>query len=255
MEILEQIKHVGLSDKESRVFLALLELGPSLASEVSKQSGVSRTFCYDVLNKLGVMGLVKVVSGTGSKRRYVTEHPRRLVTYLDNQKKKFENRKTSVEKLLPQLVSLYKTEHKPVVKFYEGIDGVKEVFRETLQQSEEILVCSDVEEWETSSFKSWMQQYFLERSQRKIKVRGLINPTKHSTDFIQTYPPQHVTEYRWLRSGVFPSLGCEVNIFGDKIIMAIVKQPVVAVLIDSEELSTVFRVLFETAWHTAEKIN
>ena len=155
-------------------------------------------------------------------------------------------------KLLPNFISLYKTENKPVIKFYEGIEGVKEAFWETLDQKDEILTCADVDEWIKSEFNDWLNEYYKERAKRNIKVRGLINPTEQSLDFVQTRPPRKVTEYRWLRSGLFPSLGCEVDIFGDKMIIAIVRKPAMAVMIDSKELTTVFRAMFEMSWQHAE---
>ena len=36
----EELKTAGLTENESKVYLALLDLGPSLAGEISKKTGI-----------------------------------------------------------------------------------------------------------------------------------------------------------------------------------------------------------------------
>ena len=67
------------------------------------------------------------------------------------------------------------------------------------------------------------------------------------------HPAKRFTEYRWLPKNKIPEFGCEVNIFDDKILMAVLKRPSIAVIIDSKPLANVMRVMFEMAWKTTEK--
>ena len=52
------LQNFGLTDAEVKVYITLLQLGESTASEISKKTGANRTFTYDRLKKLGDMGLV-----------------------------------------------------------------------------------------------------------------------------------------------------------------------------------------------------
>ena len=47
----------GLSDKEVKVYLALLELGPSPVRKVAGKAGVNRGTTYDILKSLRDQGL------------------------------------------------------------------------------------------------------------------------------------------------------------------------------------------------------
>jgi sugar-specific transcriptional regulator TrmB/CheY-like chemotaxis protein len=51
----------GLSGYQARAYLALLELGPTQAREVSERSGVPQGRVYDILEKLAQRGLVEVL--------------------------------------------------------------------------------------------------------------------------------------------------------------------------------------------------
>lgn len=57
---LERLRTLGLPEYQARAYLALLELGPSLARAVAGRSGVPRGKVYATLNDLHARGLVSV---------------------------------------------------------------------------------------------------------------------------------------------------------------------------------------------------
>ena len=50
----KQLKSLGFSEKEARVYLALLELGPSTTTEIARKSKINRTTGYDILESLAL---------------------------------------------------------------------------------------------------------------------------------------------------------------------------------------------------------
>ena len=56
--LISQLVKVGLNEKESRVYLALLELGSGTAYAVAKKAGIKRPTAYIVLDELRKRGLV-----------------------------------------------------------------------------------------------------------------------------------------------------------------------------------------------------
>ena len=61
-ELVDILKDFGMSDYESKVYTALIFLGPSKASEISKESKVPQSKIYEVLDKLIEKQLVEVYS-------------------------------------------------------------------------------------------------------------------------------------------------------------------------------------------------
>ncbi|MCG2690241.1 hypothetical protein L6252_03105, partial [Candidatus Parcubacteria bacterium] len=126
----KQLTNVGLSDKQAGVYLALLELGPSTVSEVSRRAGINRTTGYDILEMLVAEQLVSPL-GKGKIKKYVAENPEKIINFAQNQIKRAQDILSEAKKLAPQLKSIYQKKEKPIVRFYEGKEGIKQVFENT----------------------------------------------------------------------------------------------------------------------------
>lgn len=64
----EFLESIGFTKNESKIYLALLELGKSSAIEIAKHSNIHRTNVYDTLQRLVTKGVViSVFEGAGQK--------------------------------------------------------------------------------------------------------------------------------------------------------------------------------------------
>lgn len=126
MEVKDILEEIGLSEQQAKVYLALLKLGSSLASQVSEETRINRSLVYQILDKLIQQGFVGYVIKE-NRRYYKATHPERL---LDILKEKEERLKSA----LPQLSGLCRPrEEKPVVEILEGKEGMKTVLRDILR--------------------------------------------------------------------------------------------------------------------------
>lgn len=253
----ENTKQLGLKEKETMVYLALLELGPSTVSEITKKAGITRTLGYHILEKLSWYGLVDSVSGKGSKKVFSPEHPQRLVQYIKNKKNNWQKVLEETEQKLPDLISLYKVADKPVIRYQEGIDGIKNIFEETLNSKEEILSIMDAEGWDVPEFRNWAKRYNEERSERKIFERILILDTTVARNWLKDYKGSFkYTSYRWIRKEQLKNIELfhgEINIFENKVVMALLKAPnKMGIMIENYALSNILRALFEMTWDNAK---
>lgn len=247
------IQELGLEETEAKVYLALLELGPSTVSEITKKAAITRTLGYHVLEKLGWYGLVDQVSGKGSKIVFSAEHPQRLVQHIKNKKNQWQRTLEKVEQKLPGLVSLYKFADKPTIRYQEGAEGIKSIFEETLKSESEILSIMDVDGWDVSDFRNWARNYNKERSEKKIHERILLLDTPIARNWLKDYQGSFkYTDYRWIKKEQLKGIdlfGGEVNIYENKVVMALLKNPNrMGVIIESAALASILKSLFELAW-------
>lgn len=132
----ENLLQFGLNEKEISIYLSLISLGPSPVRLIARQAGVNRGTTYDILKSLEEQGLVSYYKhyGTEEKRQYfVAEPPQRILDAIENKKRGLETVKGEFKKILPELESLYeKSGAKPVVKYYEGKQGVKTILSDVL---------------------------------------------------------------------------------------------------------------------------
>lgn len=253
----ELLKQFDLDEHEAKIYLALLELGPSTVTEVTKKSGVTRTLGYLTLDKLGWKGLVTRVQDAGKKIKYVAENPRNFLQYVKNKKHVWENRLEKAETILPDLMSLYKIEDKPVIRFQEGAHAVMNLFEESLNSKTEILAVLDVESWNKPEFWDWAKKYNRERNKRKIKERILILDTPKGREWIKSYHGSPHTVYRWITREQAKGLlefGGELNIYENKVVVAMLRKHHMLAIIESAILTNILRSMFNIIWEVAQPV-
>jgi hypothetical protein len=59
-------------------------------------------------------------------QKYSAENPEKVISFLENKIKQTEEKLKQAHLLLPELLSVFNVKEKPKVKFYEGIERVKE---------------------------------------------------------------------------------------------------------------------------------
>lgn len=145
----------GLSENEAKIYLALLEKGPGTVSDIAKNTGLHRPTVYNHLPYLQTKGLLTTARKV-KRVLYVAESPKKLERLLDQIN-------IEARALLPELVETFeKRKHKPVVKFYEGRQGIREVFDDILNT----LKKGDVF-YRYSSRKEPMNDWYLPKDYRK----------------------------------------------------------------------------------------
>jgi sugar-specific transcriptional regulator TrmB len=139
MDTLKQkLNILGLKEYEADVYLAVLYLGKGTITDISRKTSIKRTTVYEYIKKLLDKGLVYK---TADKKRtyYCVEEPRKIIRILDQEKKEIEKKQTKVEKIIPELESLFSASFKkPKISFYEGKDGIKKVYEQILNTHKNI---------------------------------------------------------------------------------------------------------------------
>jgi len=128
----QDLEKIGLSEKEAKVYLAALELGQAPVQDISKKSGVNRATTYVILESLMKKGIITTTE-QGKKRLFVAEAPQTLKHVIDEQKEELKKREGQLKEMMTKLESVYNLHpNKPVVRFYEGKEGLKTILEERL---------------------------------------------------------------------------------------------------------------------------
>jgi sugar-specific transcriptional regulator TrmB len=133
MEIQTLLRNFGLSDKETAVYLALIELGPSSVRIVADKAEINRGTTYDILKSLISAGLVTYYHKQ-TKQFFVAEPPEKLLAALDDREEKLAAVKKEIKESLPRLQAIFeRSGNRPAVKFYEGDQGMKQILQDVLE--------------------------------------------------------------------------------------------------------------------------
>lgn len=165
------LQKFGLSEKEISVYLSCLRLGPSSVRKIAEASNINRGTTYDILRSLKDLGLVNYYHKK-IRQYFWAEDPEKIQTVIIKKQQDLDKVKKEIEKVLPELKSIYdKAGDKPVVRYYEGYDGIKHILQDVLDEVEK---SQDRQYYVYSSsvrnylYKRW-KGFNRERIKRKIK--------------------------------------------------------------------------------------
>jgi predicted DNA-binding transcriptional regulator len=115
----------GLTTKEIKVYLVLLELGEATTLRISELTRINRTTLYDLLEAL----VKKGVAGSTTKEKVKYFYAAKPEVLIDGLKEKQE----AIKKILPALVERAGIVGKrPKIEFYEGHKGIDAIHQDVL---------------------------------------------------------------------------------------------------------------------------
>lgn len=122
--------NIGLSEKEAKVYLKLLQVDRDNVTGLAKKTKINRTTIYPVIESLKEKGLVSEVN-EGKKVEFQAEPLERLETYVERQKVLYEESAKRLRDVIPQIKSIEREAgERPVVKYFEGRDGAISAYEE-----------------------------------------------------------------------------------------------------------------------------
>lgn len=246
-ELKKELEHLGLTDKESRVYLAALEMGPSPVQDISHKAHVNRATTYVMIESLSVRGLMSTFQ-KGKKRFYAAESPERLMTIVEREQKVLAEKQSELMKAMPMLEALYNAEGaKPQVRYLEGAEGVKTVralFEKLSGDSVEIVPFDDVHETKELMGREREEHHATLRN-RGIKYRILAVTSNQDPSCL---PDLGEGEWRILPPERFPIHGSFV-VRADYVFLFSYRSAILSVVIRSQEIADALRAIFELAWN------
>lgn len=242
---IETLKQLGLSDNETKVYLAALELGQATVQELGKKSGVKRTTVYTAIDGLKEKGIISQIK-KGAKTLLMAESPEVLGQIAERRAQMFKES-------LPELKSIYNIGgEKPKVRFYEGREGYYAVYKNILKdEPKELLAIASYEDWLKHIDWDFEEDWTKKRIAKGIKLRWLDFKTPKVEERAKE-GKQGLREIRFLpREFPFTS---SMFIYGGKIILMSGKQKeFMAVIIENSEFSQMQKQVFEILWAGANK--
>lgn len=126
MDYAELLKESGLSDAESRTYLALLEAGASSAGTIIKKVGLHRATTYQILQRLQEKGAVSSVIDSG-RHVFSAAPPKRLLDLM-------REREAKLAKAVPALEAMMREKsERQDVRVYRGVEGLRTVLNSILE--------------------------------------------------------------------------------------------------------------------------
>ena len=246
--LIQELKKLNLTEKEARVYLALLELGPSTPYKISKRARLKRPTAYVIAEELVEKGLI--VQMTGEKQKmYIAKSPE---SYIED----VEGRVREAKRALPELMALQrKQSEKPNVLYFEGVEGMKQAYGYKIKEfaGKEIVGFFARADQLDARLD---QEVFIPWNENKVKydirVRGYtVDDEKLTKNYSRFLTGKDKDEKGRIRAKFLPeslySADCSIESFDGGVRICIMKSKQ-ALIIESFELAKAVREIHDLLW-------
>ncbi len=239
MKGFEDLVRLGFNLNEAKVYVTLLNLGPSLAGAVARGAQLERSSTYNALKALQQRGIVSTIH-ENKRMIFVPASPEKITDY-------FEEKQMQARNLVPELASLYKaTKGNKQVSLYKGYKGLKTVFDDMIKTMKKDDTCYII--GSEGRFSETMPHYapmFRKRKEEaNIKTKLLVRKDRPGK------ARGKLTQVKTLPlSGVSPST---ITVYDGKIAIIMWDEDPQAIIIEHDLASRTFKELFGTMWQSAK---
>lgn len=253
MDYSQLFKQLGLSDKEADLYNLLLTKGTLSATSIIRLSGLKRATAYKILYELVKKGLVSQ-SDIKKKIHFTPLPPDNLQRLSDGQIRSFEKARTDLQALLPAMTSAYvQSVEKPIVNVFEGVEGLKQIYQDTMNEGKEILAVLQTSSVDETLFQWLESDYIKARTAAKVRATVIVSSGEWSDEYIKRRSAD-LTTIRRVNETLHP-FAHEIDIYGDKVAFINYKKgdALIGIVIQHPGIAQTMRAMFDLAWLGAKK--
>jgi predicted transcriptional regulator len=259
----EDLNKLGLTNGEARVYLSLLKLGSAKVGEIVKDSTISYSKVYDVLQRLSIKGLASQIIVENIKHFNAVE-PYRLHEYIKRKEEELDTQKGIMDKIIPQLAEYARdnrNKKKSNAEIFIGDSGLRTAYeilfndistRKKKKKDNDNKDKDDVLRYfyphagyheVATPFYSRLYQF---QKSKKIKQKGIATFAFKSSKHFREIPKD--VNMKFVN---FPLPGT-MDILRDKLLIISWNNTATGILIISEEIAEHFKNYFDKIWDIAE---
>ena len=248
MNLEEVLEEYGLSERQAKVYLAALELGPSSVSDIAQKAQIRRAGAYYLSESL-VQNNLFYRTKKINKLFYSAVEPKTLLEQAKHKKQIIEENFSELQ-ALPRLSA-----KKPSIHIYEGLEGIKTAYKKTLDKKNAKMyafspyaTAQKTAQFHGREYLKWGLEYLRKRAQRNIFVYDIAEDSPEARER-KAHDKEELRETRLVPKEKFPFTN-EIDIFQNLVIVISYKE-LLAVLIESNDIALTLKTIFNLAWEAA----
>jgi len=244
------LQKVGLQENEAKIYLALVELGETTVIPLAKKSGLPRTTCYVVLDRMVKKGLASQVTN-GAHTYFSAASPEKINEIAITNEQRATIQRKVAEGLIPKLLQIIQKSPKgPKIQYFIGRKGARTIF-------EDLLSSDEVKDFYIGSLDSCVnlvgERFIKDWVKRRIKAGIFSHGIRaQQNEILATTFKSGRRKFREIRlapEGLeFPSYLC---LYGRKIAVITDEDGGFGFIIESEKINAMFKSMFKILWQNS----
>ena len=240
---IKTLENFGLNKTQAKAYLALIRSGSLTPPALAKLTGETRTNAYTVLDRLVELGLAKKTD-KNKKFVYHVENPVALEKLAKQHRDQALSREKQVKDSMPALLNFFYTfSDQPGVRFFQGIDGIKEIYDDTLRTRKDIYLVRSPLDQDLMSL-----DFYTKYKERRAKLgitTHILSPTQSPV-----WNPKTDKLYNLVRTqlpvGAYTA-AVEMSVYGNKVALISFGEEAMGTIIESPQIAEAMRQLFALA--------
>ncbi len=243
MTIPEKLKQMGLLDSEIKVYLYLLEHGVSTPPQIAQGAKIARPNSYKILRSLREKKLIEE-ERKGKRKAYLASNPSALLQILTSRMRAAKN-------LLPDLRALYATQkNKPVIRFYDGWEQIKEIYEQALD-SEEIRGLASTKKLFALDLK-FFNRYMAKLRKKGIMFRDIItHESARESGPLAKGALKGLLDIKVLPAK-YKDLPTDILVWNDNVALMALDPPIFGTILTNRALADTFLIIHDLIWENLE---
>lgn len=239
MDLFQNLTNRWLTQQESRVYLACLELWSAPASSLARRLGENRVTVYSILRKL-VTKWIASETKRGKVAYFSVLGPKAMASRLRERYELFES-------ALPDFLALTtKHNNAPKVQFFDGVEGIKTVYKTALQAAPSEIRMIQWQDYMNPEVKEFVDGYFVPTRVKNQTKALVIGPKTQSMTIYSQYDKQENREMNLVDDIDF-NFTNEIMIYDHETIAIALhsEKELAGMIIQSENLTQSLRGIFD----------
>lgn len=249
MDISTTLSTLGLTDRESRAYLFLLQNAASSPQDIALHTKMQRPNVYDVMHGLQEKGLVRVQL-TGRHRLYVAEDPKQLERLA-------QERLNEIKQSIPLLRELESTSSfRSQITHFQGRQAMRNLMNDALTTTKkELWYLWPPLDMDTILGQTAIEHFIKTRLNKGIRIRSLRPAEKESLYRFEsdTTRGKSLTEVAYVPEPFTFSLG--MGIYDQKVAFYSSQKESFGFLVESREFTQVMRMFYQNLWQNSGKVH
>lgn len=246
----EILNSINIPEPAQKIYMALLENGKATARTLSHRTGITRTSVYDQIKILRARGLVVERSIEGTTIFEISD-ARQLSILLNDQAEKLHAQQDFLKKN-PALLIDKSQSLQPKIRFFEGADGVRQLFKDILWHDNITLYLY----WPYDEMIDFLGEDFLLWFKEKRQARNIPIQTiwGHRNGKIKNHifnDNGKDVKRRYVVQKNVPSMG--YIIYDSKVAFISSRKESFGFIVESVEFTALQKMQFDILWKTAKK--
>lgn len=241
-DIRKKLESIGLSEKESAVYLALLPRRDVGSSKIIQATGLHGQFVYEALARLEQLGLAKHVIQNGRKK-FSANPPLRLLSLV-------EEKRLAAQNVARELQERYSGKHEQDFEVFQGETAFMmhqfDMLERVAEDSEALAICGPSERYLATMGEGESEEFEKLRIKKGLRVRYIgMESQREALTAMRKW--RKLWEFRILPGGTSTGL-VDTDIWPDNITFNIFGDPVLSFTITNKAVADGYKEFFESLW-------